>query len=165
MDNKQSKIQRAWQHYDIGMENRERGIECRQRSDNDKANEYFQMSINEFSAMLKILPRDQKAAISGAHVRIGLVYEHVSRFQQAEDHYNLALKADPNNVHAKNVLQRFRAWQHKNNLQQLRRFLAQQRQQSLHAELQRGIDESNAIYDIMKGPGGPLGPWQPRPPF
>ena len=112
MDNKQSEIQRAWQHYDIGVENSKRGVECQQRSDNNKANEYFQMSINEFSAMLKILPRDQKTAASRAHVSLGLAYESISRFQQAEDHYNLALKADPNNVHAKNVLQRFRAGQH-----------------------------------------------------
>ena len=112
MDNKQSEIQRAWQHYDIGVENRNRGIECQQRSDNNKANEYFQISINEFSAWLKLLPRDDKAAISAAHVTLGLVCELASRFQQAEDHYNLALKADPNNVHAKNNLQRLRAWQH-----------------------------------------------------
>ena len=33
-------MERAWQHYKIGMENYNRGMECLQRSDNNKAFEY-----------------------------------------------------------------------------------------------------------------------------
>jgi tetratricopeptide (TPR) repeat protein len=154
MDEKQSEIQRARQHRKIGIENYNRGIECQQRSDNNKAYEYFQMSINEFNDMLNILLRGtNKTAVSVAHNCIGCIYAAVSRFQQAADHYNLALEADPNNVVAKN------------NLQQAQLYYAQQVQQAACDELQERFEQSNAIEEIMRLPGGPLAPWQPRPPF
>jgi hypothetical protein len=68
--------------------------------------------------------------------------------QQAEDHYNLALEADPNNVEAKN------------NLQQAQRSDAQQVQQAARDELKGSIKPSYTLTDFVNSQ-----PWRLPPKF